>query len=90
MFVLFFVGSFVLEFSCFFCVLFSPVLPCSGHKYKCDKEAVCRELHKKVKWVNKEVVKSTRECEERQVCVHNWRYGSGLALFLPPFHRVGT
>ena len=38
-----------------------------GHKYKCDKEAVCRELHKKVKWVNKEVVKATRECEERQV-----------------------
>ena len=38
-----------------------------GHKYKCDKEAVCRELHKKVKWVNKEVVKATRECEERHV-----------------------
>lgn len=66
----------------------SPRLSMSGHKYKCDKEAVCRELHKKVKWVNKEVVKSTRECEERQVCAHNWRYGSRLALFLPPFHHV--
>jgi hypothetical protein len=38
-----------------------------GHKYKCDSEARCRDLHKKVKWVNKELIAATRECEENQV-----------------------
>eukprot|EP00041_Stephanoeca_diplocostata_P035801 m.1275779 g.1275779 ORF g.1275779 m.1275779 type:complete len:1469 (+) comp24762_c0_seq12:253-4659(+) len=39
----------------------------NGTKYKCTLESECKELLKRVTWVNTEAAKGMRECEENQV-----------------------
>lgn len=45
----------------------------NGTKYKCTLESECKELLKRVTWVNAETTKGMRECEENQVGrVYGW------------------